>query len=169
MAQPIKLDAPVRDPRKELITQLEKAPAEHAEALLDLYDVLQQMHERRMFDLVRGAVAGSDKLIEHVVDAVDSPRAIAGLRNLLVLAEMMGSIDPCVMRSVANAVTETMGANAQVEPPPSLLSLLGQFRRKELRRSISFINRFLGALGNQLRSVPEHRQHTPAPRRDGIS
>jgi hypothetical protein len=29
--------------------------------------------------------------------------------------------------------------------------LLGQFRRKELRRSVALINRFLESLGNQLK------------------
>jgi hypothetical protein len=35
--------------------------------------------------------------------------------------------------------------------PPGLLSLLSQFRHKELRRSIALINRFLEKLGNQIK------------------
>ena len=42
MAQPIALEIPPRDARKELITRLEKAPAEHAEALLDAFITLQK-------------------------------------------------------------------------------------------------------------------------------
>lgn len=166
MARPIQLDAPVRNPRAELMEQLEKAPEEHAEALLEVYDLLQQMHERRIFEVLRGAVAAGDTLVANAATAADSPEVVAGMRNLVVLAQMFGSIDPCVMRSIANAVTETMSTHTPIEDPPSLLSLLGQFRRKELRRSISFVNRFLGALGGQLRMVPEQRQHASAPRRE---
>ena len=48
MAQPIPLELPPRDPREELIASaLKKRPSEHAEALLDSYELLQQLHEHR--------------------------------------------------------------------------------------------------------------------------
>ena len=37
MAQPITLQLPPRDPKRELVERLEQAPAEHAAALLDGY------------------------------------------------------------------------------------------------------------------------------------
>ena len=42
--------------------------------------------------------------------------------------------------------------------PSSLFSLLGQFRHKELRRSIALINRFLEVLGNQLKIRADNPQ-----------
>ena len=54
MAQPIALEIPPRDARKELLTRLENAPAEHAEALLDSYELLQQLHEARVFEFCAG-------------------------------------------------------------------------------------------------------------------
>ena len=46
MARPIALEFPPRDPAAELRSKLENAPAEHAEALLAAYEVLQALHEQ---------------------------------------------------------------------------------------------------------------------------
>ena len=53
MAQPIPLELPVRDPRVALQARLQDAPAEHAEALLAGYEVLQGLHDSGVFDLMR--------------------------------------------------------------------------------------------------------------------
>ena len=50
MAKPILLDAPNRDPKVELRHRLENAPAEHAEALLAAYEVLQGLHDRGLLE-----------------------------------------------------------------------------------------------------------------------
>jgi uncharacterized protein YjgD (DUF1641 family) len=157
MARPITLTAPVRDARKELTEQLQQAPAEHAEALLEVYELLQQLHDRQILALMRGALAAGDTLVESATRAADSPPAIAALCNLVILGKALGSIDPVVTRGLAAAVTETMGATQHDAEPPSLLSLLGHFRRKEVRRGIAFVNNFLGALGRHVGAAPSEK------------
>jgi uncharacterized protein YjgD (DUF1641 family) len=148
MARPIPLELPARDPREELRKRLEEAPVKHAEALLDSYELLQQLHDHGVFELLRGALSASDKLIETAVDAAKSDEAIRAIRNAMVL----GSINPDVLQCVATAASDTMGCYEKpVIEPPGLLSLLGQFRHKELRRSIAFVNRFLENLGSQIK------------------
>jgi hypothetical protein len=68
MAQPISLERPPRDARQELRKRLEVAPIEHAEALLDSYELLQQLRDRGVFHLLHGALGASDKLVEAAVD-----------------------------------------------------------------------------------------------------
>jgi uncharacterized protein YjgD (DUF1641 family) len=152
MARPIPLEIPPRDPRKELLTRLENAPQEHAEALLDAYELLQELHDHRVFEVVRGALGASDKLAENATRAAESPQSVAALRNLIIIAKTLGSMNPDLVQCVATAATETLGSEKKpVIEPPGLVSLLGQFRRKELRRSIALINQFLETLGNQLK------------------
>lgn len=152
MARPISLELPPRDPREELRKRLEQAPAAHAEALLDSYELLQQLHDRGVFELLRGALGASDKLIETAVDAVKSDASIRAMRNAIILGKMLAAINPEVLQCVATAATETLGCYEKpVIEPPGLFSLLAQFRRKELRRSISLINRFLEKLGDQIK------------------
>jgi uncharacterized protein YjgD (DUF1641 family) len=105
-----------------------------------------------VFELLRGALSASDKLIETAVDAAKSDESIRAIRNAMILGKVLGSINPDVLQCVATAASDTMGCYEKpVIEPPGLFSLLNQFRHKELRRSIAFINRFLENLGNQIK------------------
>jgi len=152
MARPIPLDLPLRDPREELRKRLDQAPLEHAEALLDSYELLGKLHEHGVFELLRGALGASDKLIETAVDAAKSDDAIRAIRNAIILGKILGAINPDVLQSVAIAVGETLGCYEQpIIEPPGLLSLMFQFTHKELRRSMALLNKFLESLGNQIK------------------
>ncbi len=151
MARPIALEIPLPDARDELRKRLEQAPVEHAEALLDGYELLEKLHQHGVFDLLRGALGASDKIVETAIDAAKSAESVRAIRNAIILGKMLGSINPDVLEGVAVAVGETLGCYGKpVIEPPGLLPLLGQFRHKELRRSIALINRFLEVLGNQI-------------------
>jgi uncharacterized protein YjgD (DUF1641 family) len=151
MARPIPLELPPHDPREELRNRLEKAPVEHAEALLDSYELLQQLHDHGVFQLLRGALSASDKLVETVVDASRSDESVRAMRNALILGKMLAAINPEVLQCVATAAAQTLGSyDKPVIEPPGLFSLVSQFRHKELRRSIALVNRFLENLGNQI-------------------
>jgi uncharacterized protein YjgD (DUF1641 family) len=152
MARPISLELPPRDPRLELRKRLDEAPLEYAEALLDSYELLQQMHDRGVFDLLRGAMGASDKAIESLSDAAKSDESVRAIRNAIILGKMLGSINPDVLQCIAVATGETLGHYEKpVIEPPGLFSLLIQFRHKELRRSMALINRFLENLGQQIK------------------
>jgi uncharacterized protein YjgD (DUF1641 family) len=153
VAQPISLGVPPRDARKELSARLENAPAEHAEALLDAYELLQQLHDQHVFDILRGALSASGKFVESAATAADSPGSVRAIRNAMILGKMLGSMNPDLLQCFAVAVKETLG-NERKPPlvePPGLLSLLSQFRQTELRRSMALINRFLNVLGQELK------------------
>ncbi|MGA2536783.1 MAG: hypothetical protein ABSF53_12250 [Terracidiphilus sp.] len=152
MARPISLELPHRDPREELCNRLEGAPIEHAEALLDSYELLQQLHDKGVFQLLRGALGAGDKMVESAVETARSDESIRALRNAIIIAKMLGSINPDLLQGVAVAVEETLGSfRKPVIEPPGLFSLLSQFRHKELRRSVALVNRFLETLGIEIK------------------
>lgn len=152
MAQPISLQIPPRDPRRELIEKLEQAPAEHAAALLDAYALIQDLHDKRIFETLRGALSASDHIVETAVHAAESRESIHAMRNAIILSKMLGAINPELLQCVATAVGETLGSERKpVIEPPGLFALVRQFRQTELRRSIALINRFLDVLGDQLK------------------
>ena len=159
MAEPIPLDVPPRDPRKELLDRLENAPQEHAEALLDSYELLEQLHQAGILQLMRGTLSAGDEILERAVGAARSPQGIRALRNLLILGQMLSSINPDLLECVAVAAGQTLGSERKpVIEPPGLFALLSEFRQPELRRSVALINRFLLTLGNQLKNVPPDRR-----------
>jgi uncharacterized protein YjgD (DUF1641 family) len=152
MAQPIALEIAPRDARKELLARLEKAPAEHAEALLDACELIEQAHEAGVFEVLRGVLSAKNHVLEAMVGDADTSQSIHALRNAIIFGKMMGSINPELMQCIANSVSETLGSERRpVIEPPGLLSLLGQFRRPELRRSVALINKFLDTLGTRLK------------------
>lgn len=151
MARPISLELPARDPREELRKRLEQAPAEHAEALLESYELLQQLHDRGVFQLLRGVMGSGDKLVEAAIDATKSDESVRAIRNAIILGKMLGAINPEILQCIATSAEKTLGSHEKpVIEPPGLFALLCQFRHKELRRSIALINRFLEALGIQI-------------------
>jgi uncharacterized protein YjgD (DUF1641 family) len=149
MAKPIPLELPKRDPREELRSRLEQAPAEHAEAILDGLEVLQGLHDRGVLELLRGLLDGGNKILEIAVQATKTPEAIRGIRNLLIVAKIFGSIDPELLRKFAEAVPEALvgAAKAQENEPPGFWEVLRLFRSKNLRRGLAVMNRVLEALG----------------------
>ena len=63
MAKPIPLELPTRDPREELRSRLERAPVEHAEALLAGYDVLQGLHDCGVLELLQGVLGSGGRVL----------------------------------------------------------------------------------------------------------
>jgi uncharacterized protein YjgD (DUF1641 family) len=153
MAQPIPLEIPPRNPRAELRSRLELAPEEHAEAVLAAYEVLQQLHDRGVLEIMRGALAASDDILEKVVDNVRTPEAIRTIRNLLVCSKIIGSIEPERFKGILEAIPEGLAqAAAERERPVSFLGLLRRLTSKDSLRGMSAAVDFLQAFGRRLGS-----------------
>jgi len=153
MAQPIPLELPARDARAELQTRLQNAPAEHAEALLAAYEVLQGLHDRGALELMRGALGSSDKVIEIIVEASRTPESIRGIRNMVILMKVLGTVQPELVegfaRSVPEALAETKACDAK---PPGFWGILKQFLNRDFRRGLVLVNSMLQAFGRNLPS-----------------
>src|SRR5216684_3711348 len=138
MAQPIPLEIPPRNPRAELQSRLEHAPEEHAEAVLAAYEVLQELHNRGVLEIMRGALAASDEILEKVVDNVKTPEAIRAIRNLLFWRQILGSIEPEWFKGIFQAVPEGIAqATAERDKPVSLLGLLRRLASKDSLRALA--------------------------------
>ena len=151
MARAIPFESPSLDPKAPLRDRLEQAPVDHADALLDTYRLLQDLHDTHVFELLHGVLKKGDKVVELAVDAVKEPDTIRGLTNLIILGKMLGSIDPALLQGVAAAVQETVATTQQpYAKPPGFRALFRQLRYKETRRTLGLMTRFLGALGRNL-------------------
>ncbi len=153
MAQPILLELPPRDPRIELQARLEKAPLDHAEALLSAYDVLQGLHDRGLLEIVRGILGSSDEVLEIAVEVAKKPDSIQGLRNLILLANMLGSIPPEQLAAFTTAVPIALKsvATEQQHQPPSLWKLATSFLwDQNIRRGLAASATLLKTLGGSL-------------------
>ena len=149
MAQPIPLNLPARDPRAELQARLQNAPQEHAEALLAAYEVLQGLHDRGVFDLLRGALGSSDKVLEIVVEAAKTPESIRGIRNVMILTKLFAGLDPELLEHIADAVPKAL-AEAKTQKPLGLLQLMGKATNADTRRTMTILLKVAESLGKDL-------------------
>jgi uncharacterized protein YjgD (DUF1641 family) len=153
MAQPIPLELPAREPRAELQTRLQNAPAAHAEALLAAYEVLQGLHDRGALELMRGALGSSDKVIEILVEASKTPESIRGIRNIIILAKILGTVQPELIEGFARSVPEALAETKACDPkPPGFWGILKQFGNRDFRRGLVLVNSMLQAFGRNLPS-----------------
>jgi uncharacterized protein YjgD (DUF1641 family) len=160
MAQPIPLEIPPRNPRAELRARLEQAPEEHAEAVLAAYELLQELHNRGVLEITRGALAASDEILERVVDNVKTPEAIRAIRNLLFWRQILGSIEPEWFKGIFQAVPEGIAqATAERDMPVSFFGLLRRLASKDSLRALAAAIDFLQAFGRHL-----HEAENPLPR-----
>ena len=153
MAQPIPLEFPPRNARAELHSRLQQAPDQHATAVLAAYEVLQELHDQGVLELMRGAVAARDELLEKVVDRADTPGAMRGIRNLLYWRRILGSIEPEWFKGIFQAIPEGLArATAQREQPVSIFGLLRRLSDKDTLRGLAAAIDFLQAFGRHLHS-----------------
>jgi uncharacterized protein YjgD (DUF1641 family) len=151
MANPIPLDLPRPDPRLALRERLENAPAAHAEALLEAYEILQGLHDRGVLDLIRGALGSSDKVLEIAVAAAQSPASIRGIRNLLLIVNTLGAIEPELLRTFVRIVPQTLQTMVRNPEPPGLWRLIKDFLwNHDFRRGMAALNTLLEVLGRNL-------------------
>src|ERR1700675_1572344 len=114
MAQPIPLHLAPRDSRDELNSRLQRAPLDHAEAVLAAYEVLQGLHDRGVLELMRGTLGGGEKILEQIVAVASGPEAIRASRNLILLVNAIGEIDPALLSDLTRALPKALiQANAE--------------------------------------------------------
>ena len=151
MAQPIPLELPARNPRELLQARLQNAPVEHAEAVLAAYELLQGMHDRGVFDLLRCALGAGDKILETAVEAAKKPESARALRNVLILAKCLGSVEPELVNGFVRSFPEAIArTKAFAVEAPGFWDILNSFRNKNLRRGLVLINSLLESFGRNL-------------------
>jgi uncharacterized protein YjgD (DUF1641 family) len=115
------------DSRLDLVRRIESAPREHAEAVLEAYDVLQRLHDTGALALVNGLLSAENTVIDKVSDVVSTKQAVTALRIAMILGGALTSIDAdSVHAAVADAETRT----------PSLWKIIRTACNKEVRQAI---------------------------------
>src|ERR1700719_3899990 len=64
MAKPLTLQMPARDAHAELLEKLQNAPVTHAAAILDWYELLQQLHDSGVMSALRGAAGEGGQIVK---------------------------------------------------------------------------------------------------------
>ncbi len=151
MAKPIEFKPVTVDFKADLVRRLEKAPDEHAAALLAAYDVLEAAYDEGLLDILHGMIASKDTIITTLSRYASQPEGIAGIRNLLTAAKILTELDPEVLDHVSRAMASAKEEHEREQKPPSLFELAKRANSEDSRRGLSFVTLLLSGFGSSLK------------------
>jgi len=152
MAKPIQLDFPTRNHDAEVQLRLANAQKEHAAALLEFIELIEEMHKHNVLSTLRGAVGAGDQLISTLAHAAAQPDSIRAMRNLLAFGKILGSIDPelieAVQRSIPRALQDRNARRAV--KAPSMWRVIRTFFSPPVQRTLVATGFLLAGVGYYL-------------------
>jgi uncharacterized protein YjgD (DUF1641 family) len=151
MAKPIEFKPITVDFKADLQKRLEKAPDEHAAALLAAYDVLEAAHDEGLLDILHGMIASKDAIITTLSRYASQPEGVAGIRNLLTAAKILTELDPEVLDMVSKAMSNATLEHQKEKKAPSLWQLVRRSTSEDSRRGLSFLTLIVSGLGRSLK------------------
>ena len=149
MAQPILLELPRLDTREAPYERLKSAPQEHAEALLSIYQILQELQDRGVLDLAKGMLGSSEQVLQILVNVANTPEMIRGIRNIMILAKVANSFEPEIFEALEQGVQEGL-AEARKPNPTGFWQLAKKILSRESRRVLIATASILQAVGKSL-------------------
>ena len=153
MAQPIPLEVAPRNAREELRKRLERAPDEHADAILAAYELLQEMHNQGLLEMARGVLSARDEILGTLATEASTPEALRAIRNLLFWRRVLGSIEPDCFQGIFQAIPEGFAtATSPREKPVTLIGLLRRITKKDSLRAMAAAVDFLEIFGRRLQT-----------------
>jgi len=121
----------------------------HAEAVASALDLLKLLHERGVLDLLRGLVGAGDQVVDILTTALNTPEAIRGMRNFLLLTKFFATIPPDVLNGLVQTATEG-AAREKSNEPPGLLQLVRRMNSPESRHAMAVMLDLLEGVGKSL-------------------
>jgi uncharacterized protein YjgD (DUF1641 family) len=152
MAKPIAFKPVPVDFKADLERRLEKAPAEHAAALLEALEVIAIAHREGVLDLLHGMIGAKDTIAAEIAKYAKQPEGIAGIRNLLTAAKILTELDPEVLDHISKVMSSATEEHKREQTPPSLFELAKRATSEDSRRGLSFITLILSNLGRSLKT-----------------
>jgi uncharacterized protein YjgD (DUF1641 family) len=150
MAEPIPFHPQAHDPRTDAEELLRNVPHQHAEALLSAVAILQSLHDEGVLEIIRGGLGSRDKILEILVDSANTPGSLQGIRNLIILAKLAGTLDPKILEGAARAVPEGL-ADAGANDPIRIWDILKRLCSQDTRRALLAGVCMLQAIGKALK------------------
>ena len=151
MAKPIAFKPVPVDFKADLERRLEKAPAEHAAALLEALEVIAIAHREGVLDLLHGMIGAKDTIAAEIAKYAKQPEGIAGIRNLLTAAKILTELDPEVLDHISKVMSSATEEHKREQTPPSLFELAKRATSEDSRRGLSFMTLIVSSLGRSLK------------------
>ena len=151
MAKPVAFIPITVDFEADLRRRFEKAPAEHAAALLAAYDVIEAAHQQGLLSILHGMILSKETIITVLAKYAAEPGSIVAIRNLLTSAKLLGELDPELLENLTKVMGKATEEHKQEAQPPSLWQLYRRATSEDSRRGLSFMTLVLSGLGKSMK------------------
>ena len=152
MAKPIAFKPVPVDFKADLERRLEKAPADHAAALLAALEVIAIAHREGVLDILHGMIGAKDTIAAEIAKYARLPEGVAGIRNLLTAAKILTELDPEVLDHISRVMASATEEHKREQTPPSLFQLAKRATSEDSRRGLSFLTLILSNLGRSFKT-----------------
>jgi uncharacterized protein YjgD (DUF1641 family) len=99
--------------------------------------------------------------LDIVVDATKTPGSIRGIRNLMILVNMLSTIDPETLSRSTRKVPIALQAIGEEPEPLGMWRLMKDFLwNQQFRRGLAVINKLIEALGAGLSGAPAAKKQS---------
>jgi uncharacterized protein YjgD (DUF1641 family) len=159
MAKPIAFKPAPFDFKSDLQKRIEKAPEEHAAALLAAYDILEAAYDQGLLDILHGMIASKDKIVSTLAHYAKEPEGIAGIRNLLTAVKILTELNPEVLDHASKAMSSATEEHRREQAPPSLWHIFQRANSEDGRRGLSFLTLLLSGFGKSLKDGATKNPH----------
>jgi uncharacterized protein YjgD (DUF1641 family) len=147
LAKPLNFKPEPLQIHSALQRELERAPSENTDALLNLYALLREAQDHGWLDAARGVIAGAPTAITEVAKYTNSEQSIALIRNLVSLGKILGSIDPEFLLKLSVAVE---GHRDRKPSRSSVAALFGALFNRDMLRGAALMLAVVAILGKAL-------------------
>ena len=79
--------------REDLARRIREAPADHAEAILAAYELLEKLHDAGLLSLASGVISAGNAIIDRLAVVADSQQAVVALRAALIFGSVLNTLD----------------------------------------------------------------------------
>jgi uncharacterized protein YjgD (DUF1641 family) len=125
------------------------APHKHAEALLNVYEILQGLQDRGVLELAKGALGSSEEVLQILFSMANRPEMIRGVRNAIILIKVADFFPPELLEGVEEGVKEGL-VESQKPKPFGLWQLVKKLLSHEARRVLVLTATILQSVGMRL-------------------
>lgn len=155
MAKQITFKPKSYDPAIDVQAKLQRAPTEHAAAILSLYELLQEAENHGVLDLLRGSLHAGDEITSKLAEYANTPLGITAIRNLLVLGKVLGTLDPEVLNRGVDDLTVNLDRemDGYGKRPPSAWGTMKRAFSGDALRGLSLMVTILASVGKTLNGI----------------
>jgi len=132
--------------------------AKHGDALHEMIKLLQELHESGVLETINALLATKDQVAKIAVGQLLKPNITKTMNNLMGAAEVLGELDPEMMKKLFHSVAlgmERAGEQLDTDKKVGVLDLLKVSRDPDINRAVAFGLSFLKGVGEGLKPFVE--------------